>query len=197
MHQLPDAKELFEVVANEVLNPSSPLTQEFFAKVQNKLHYAIHGRTAAELIMDRADSARQHMGLSTWEKAPHGRILKTDVSIAKHYLNQEELQALGRVVNAYLDLAEDRARLRIPMTMEDWSKRLDTFLEFTERDVLRDAGRVSAEIAKIHAENEFEKYRKIQDQQYESDFDRLVGEESALEEIEQQLASKKGTEDGP
>jgi len=155
-------------------NSASPITREFFAKVQNKLHYAIHGRTAAELILERADSKHQHMGLNTWEKAPHGRILKTDVTVAKNYLSQEELQALGRIVNAYLDLAEERAQRRIPMTMEDWAKRLDAFLEFAERGILQDAGRVSAEIAKAHAESEFEKYRKIQEQQYKSDFDRLL-----------------------
>ncbi len=171
-------------------NPNAPTTKDFFAKLQNKLHYAIHGRTAAELILECADGTSQHMGLSTWEKAPHGRILKTDVVLAKNYLTQDELQALGRIVNAYLDLAEERAQRRTPMTMEDWAKRLDQFLEFTERDVLQDAGRVSAEFAKIHAESEFEKYRKIQEQRYESDFDRLVEAASspeALDQIEQQL----------
>lgn len=171
-------------------NPNAPTTKEFFAKVQNKMHFAIHGLTAAELILERADSARQHMGLNTWEKAPHGRILKADVAVAKNYLTQQELQALGRIVNAYLDLAEERAQRQIPMTMEGWSKRLDQFLEFTERDVLQDAGQISAEFAKIHAENEFEKYRKIQEQQYESDFDRLVEKESSSEEALEQIEHK-------
>jgi len=152
----------------------APSTKAFFAKVQNKLHYAIHGHTAAELIVERANSGKEHMGLTSWEKSPDGKILKTDVGIAKNYLNKDELEALGRIVNAYLDLAEERAKRKIPMTMEDWSKRLDAFLEFTEREVLDDAGRVSAELAKAHAESEFEKYRIIQDRLFESDFDRAV-----------------------
>jgi hypothetical protein len=154
----------------------APSTKTFFAKVQNKLHFAIHGHTAAELILERANGDNEHMGLSTWEKAPGGKILKTDVVIAKNYLEKDELEALGRIVNAYLDLAEDRARRRIPMTMEDWAKRLDAFLEFTDREVLDDAGRVSAVLAKAHAESEFEKYRIIQDRLFESDFDRAVKE---------------------
>lgn len=152
----------------------APTTKAFFAKVQNKLHYAIHGHTAAELILERANSGKDHMGLTSWEKAPDGKILKTDVGIAKNYLNKDELEALGRIVNAYLDLAEERAKRKIPMTMEDWSKRLDAFLEFTDREVLDDAGSVSAELAKAHAESEFEKYRIIQDRLFESDFDRAV-----------------------
>jgi hypothetical protein len=155
-------------------NQDAPTTKAFFAKVQNKLHFAIHGHTAAELIQQRADSGKAHMGLTTWENAPHGKILKTDVAIAKNYLDQDELQALGRIVNAYLDLAEERAQRKIPMTMEDWAKRLDAFLEFTEREVLRDAGKVTAEIAKAHAESEFEKYRIVQDRLFESDFDKVV-----------------------
>lgn len=155
-------------------NENAPTTKAFFAKVQNKLHFAVHGHTAAELIMRRADSAKTSMGLTTWEKAPDGRILKTDVSIAKNYLTRDELESLGRIVNAYLDLAEDRARRKIPMTMEDWAKRLDMFLEFDEREILEDKGRVAAEIAKAHAESEFEKYRIVQDRLFESDFDRLI-----------------------
>jgi hypothetical protein len=155
-------------------NRDAPTTKAFFAKVQNKLHFAVHGHTAAELIMRRADSAKTNMGLTTWEKAPDGKILKTDVSIAKNYLIRDELESLGRIVNAYLDLAEDRARRKIPMTMEDWAKRLDLFLEFDEREILEDKGRVAAEIAKAHAESEFEKYRIVQDRLFESDFDRLI-----------------------
>ncbi len=155
-------------------NKDAPTTKAFFAKVQNKLHFAVHGHTATELIMRRADSAKTNMGLTTWEKVPDGKILKTDVSIAKNYLTRDELESLGRIVNAYLDLSEDRARRKIPMTMEDWAKRLDMFLEFDEREILEDKGRIAAEIAKAHAESEFEKYRIVQDRLFESDFDRLI-----------------------
>lgn len=155
-------------------NPQSSLTQEFFAKVQNKLHFAVHGHTAAELIVKRADSRKKHMGLTSWEKVTDGKILKTDVSVAKNYLNKDEIEALGRIVNAYLDLAEDRAHRRIPMTMEDWSKRLDMFLEVADRDILKDSGKITAQIAKSHAESEFEKYRIVQDRLFESDFDKEV-----------------------
>ncbi len=155
-------------------NNDAPTTKAFFAKVQNKLHFAIHGNTAAELIMQRADSSKANMGLTSWEKAPDGKILKSDVSIAKNYLNKDELESLGRIVNAYLDLAEERAKRKIPMTMEDWAKRLDAFLEFTERDILKNSGKVSAEIARAHAESEFEKYRIVQDRLFESDFDRMI-----------------------
>ena len=149
----------------------SPLTQQFFAKVQNKLHFAIHGHTAAELIVERANADKEHMGLTTWENSPDGKIVKTDVSVAKNYLTETELESLGRIVNAYLDLAEDRAKRRIPMSMEDWAKRLDKFLEADERDILQDSGKVTALFAKEFAENEFEKYRIIQDRLFESDFD--------------------------
>lgn len=155
-------------------NKNAPTTQTFFAKVQNKLHFAIHGSTAAELIMQRADSAKANMGLSTWERAPDGKILKTDVSIAKNYLSKEELASLGRIVSAYLDLAEERAKRKIPMTMEDWARRLDMFLEFDDRKILKDAGKITANIAKAHAESEFEKYRIVQDCLFESDFDRVI-----------------------
>lgn len=155
-------------------NPQSSLTQEFFARVQNKLHFAVHGHTAAELIVNRADSRKKHMGLTSWEKGPGGKILKNDVSVAKNYLNKDEMEALGRIVNAYLDLAEDRARRRIPMTMEDWSKRLDMFLEVADRDILKDSGKITAQIAKTHAESEFEKYRIVQDSLFESDFDKEI-----------------------
>ncbi len=149
-------------------------TQAFFATVQNKLHYAIHGNTAAELIMDRADHKKEHMGLTTWKNAPYGKIVKSDVSVAKNYLTQAELTDLNQFVTMYLDYAERQARRHIPMTMEDWAKRLDVFLQFNEEEILKDKGRVSAEIAKSFAESEFEKYRIIQDKLFESDFDKLV-----------------------
>lgn len=177
-------QKITDIYATSVdYNRDAPTTKAFFAKVQNKLHFAIHGHTAAELILQRADSTRANMGLTTWEKAPDGKIVKTDVAVAKNYLIKEELEALGRIVNAYLDLAEERALRKIPMTMEDWAKRLDAFLEFTERDILQHSGKVSAEIAKAHAESEFEKYRIVQDRLFESDFDRIVKQiESAGEE---------------
>ncbi|MFC5440294.1 virulence RhuM family protein [Rhodanobacter ginsenosidimutans] len=155
-------------------NKDAPTTKAFFAKVQNKLHFAIHGQTAAELIQQRADSGKPHMGLTTWESAPAGKIVRTDVAVAKNYLTSDELEALGRIVSAYLDLAEDRARRHIPMTMEDWATRLDAFLAFTERDILQDAGKISAEAARLHAQSEFEKYRIVQDRLFESDFDRVI-----------------------
>ena len=160
----------------------APLTQAFFAKVQNKMHYAVHGQTAAELIVRRADHTKERMGLTTWAKAPGGKILKSDVVVAKNYLTEEELADLGRIVSAYLDLAESRAKRRIPMTMEDWAKRLDIFLAADEREVLQDAGRISAEIAREHAESEFEKYRVIQDQLFQSDFDTFAALEKQKEE---------------
>lgn len=182
-------QKITDIYATSVdYNRDAPTTKAFFAKVQNKLHFAIHGHTAAELILQRADSTKANMGLTNWEKAPDGKILKTDVAVAKNYLAKEELEALGRIVNAYLDLAEERALRKIPMTMEDWAKRLDAFLEFTERDILQHSGKVSAEIAKAHAESEFEKYRIVQDRLFESDFDRIVkliesaGEEKPEEE---------------
>ena len=151
-------------------------TKTFFAKVQNKLHYAIHGSTAAELIVNRADSSEAYMGLVTWENAPKGKILSRDAVIAKNYLEKEELQSLGRIVNAYLDLAENRATRKIPMTMKDWSQRLDLFLEFDDREVLKDSGKVTAQIAKKHALSEFEKYRVVQDRLFVSDFDMLLND---------------------
>ncbi len=181
-------QKITDIYATSVdYNRDAPTTKAFFAKVQNKLHFAIHGHTAAELILQRADSTKANMGLTTWEKAPDGKILKTDVAVAKNYLAKEELEALGRIVNAYLDLAEERALRKIPMTMEDWAKRLDAFLEFTERDILQHSGKVSAEIAKAHAESEFEKYRIVQDRLFESDFDRIVKQiESAGEDPEKE-----------
>jgi len=168
-------------------NKDAPTTRDFFAKVQNKLHFAIHGHTASELIKDRADSTKPHMGLTNWKNSPDGKIIKTDVSVAKNYLTAEELSSLGRIVNAYLDLAEERAKRKIPMTMEDWAKRLDRFLEFDEREILADAGAVSMKIAKEHAASQFEKYRIIQDRLFESDFDK---EAKALE---QKIVRKKKT----
>ena len=154
-------------------NSNAPTTKEFFAKVQNKMHYAVHGHTAAELILSRADADKEHMGLTTWEHAPNGKILKPDVSVAKNYLNKTELESMGRIVNGFLDVAEDMAKRHIPMTMEDWAKRIDRFLDITERPILPDAGTVTAEQAKEYAEVEFEKYRIIQDRLFESDFDRF------------------------
>ena len=137
------------------------------------MHYAVHGHTAAELIIDRANAEKEHMGLTTWENAPNGKIVKPDVSIAKNYLKESELEDMGRIVNSFLDLAEDMAKRHIPMTMEDWAKRIDRFLDLTDRPVLTDAGHVSAEQAKEYAETEFEKYRVIQDKLFQSDFDRF------------------------
>ena len=149
-------------------------TKQFFAKVQNKMHYAVHGHTAAELIYERADAEKPHMGLTTWAAAPDGKIVKGDVSVAKNYLTEKEMRSLERIVSAYLDLAEDRAERHIPMTMEDWARRLDLFLMADEREILQDAGKITVEIAKEKAETEFEKYRVIQDKLYMSDFDRYL-----------------------
>ena len=155
-------------------DPSATATKRFFAAVQNKLHYAIHGQTAAEVVVARADHRKENMGLTGWEGAPHGKIHKYDVSIAKNYLSEFELAQMQRIVSAYLDMAELQAMRRIPMTMQDWESRLGGFLKLWDREVLQDAGKVSAEIAKTHAESEFEKYRLIQDRKYVSDFDRLL-----------------------
>jgi hypothetical protein len=165
-------------------NRNAPTTRDFFAKVQNKLHFAIHGHTAAELITQRADSRNDHMGLTSWENSPDEKILKTDVVVAKNYLTSQELESLGRIVNAWLDLAEERARRQIPMTMEDWAKRLDRFLEFDDRKLLEDGGKVTAEMAKEFAETEFEKYRVVQDQLFESDFDRMLKETKLPEKLD-------------
>jgi hypothetical protein len=150
------------------------VTQTFFAAVQNKLHFAIHGRTAAELIVERADANKAHMGLTSWKNAPRGKILKPDVSVAKNYLSQKELKALDRIVTMYLDYGEDQAERGIPMTMHDWAEKLNAFLEFNERDLLDHPGKVTADVAKAFAESEFEKYRVVQDRQFESDFDRAI-----------------------
>jgi hypothetical protein len=154
--------------------PEAETTQTFFAAVQNKLHFAIHGRTVAELIVERADSKKERMGLTTWNNAPHGKILKPDVVVAKNYLTEKELKSLDRFVTMYLDYAEDQAERNIPMTMQDWAKKLDAFLRFNERDLLDHPGEVTAEIAKAFAESEFEKYRLVQDRCFESDFDRAI-----------------------
>ncbi len=154
-------------------------TKEFFATVQNKLHFAIHGHTAAEIIMERANHEKEHMGLTTWKNAPKGKIVKADVSVAKNYLSQNELTDLNQIVSMYLDYAERQAKRHIPMTMEDWAKRLDVFLQFNEEEILRDSGKVSAEVAKSFAESEFKKYRVIQDKLFESDFDKLVSSATA------------------
>ncbi len=159
---------------------TSNATKQFFAKVQNKMHYAVHGHTAAELIYERADAEKPHMGLTTWADAPDGKIMKSDVTVAKNYLSETEMRSLERIVSAYLDLAEDRAERHIPMTMEDWSKRLDLFLMADDREILQDAGKITAEIAKAKAETEFEKYRVVQDRLFMSDFDRYLLE---LEEM--------------
>jgi hypothetical protein len=155
-------------------DPSATATKRFFAAVQNKMHYAIHGQTAAEVIVGRADHQKNNMGLTSWEGAPEGKIHKYDVSIAKNYLSGFELEQMQRIVSAYLDMAELQAMRRIPMTMEDWEDRLSGFLKLWDREILQDAGKVTAELAKAHAESEFEKYRIVQDRLFESDFDRVI-----------------------
>ncbi|MFA7368849.1 MAG: virulence RhuM family protein [Kiritimatiellales bacterium] len=155
-------------------DPSAAATQRFFAAVQNKMHYAVHGNTAAEVIVDRADHKKDNMGLTSWDGAPSGKIHKYDVSVAKNYLSGFELGQMQRIVSAYLDMAEMQAMRKIPMTMADWEGRLGGFLKLWDRDILQDAGKVSAELAKTHAESEFEKYRMVQDRLFESDFDKVV-----------------------
>ena len=155
-------------------------TKRFYATVQNKMHYAVHGHTAAELIVERADATKNHMGLTTWQDAPNGKIKKSDVTVAKNYLTEKELGQLNRMVSAYLDFAENMANRHIPLTMADWEKRLNGFIEMFEYGLLQDAGKVTAEIAKLHAETEFEKYRIVQDRLYKSDFDRFIEDEGSL-----------------
>ena len=155
-------------------DPSATATKRFFAAVQNKMHFAVHGQTAAEVIVDRANHERENMGLTTWESAPGGKIHRYDVSIAKNYLSDSEMGQMQRIVSAYLDMAEMQAMRKIPMTMEDWEKRLSGFLQLWDREILQDAGKVTAELAKAHAESEFEKYRIVQDRLFESDFDRML-----------------------
>ena len=161
-------------------------TKRFYATVQNKMHFAVHGHTAAELIVERANSEREHMGLTTWKDAPDGKIIKSDVTVAKNYLSEKEMTELNRMVTSYLDFAESMAERKIPLTMQDWEKRLNSFIEMFEYGLLQDAGKVTAEIAKLHAETEFEKYRVIQDKIFMSDYDRFLLElEEHMNEDEQ------------
>ena len=155
-------------------NSKSPLTQEFFKTVQNKMHYATHGNTAAEVIVERANHEKEHMGLTNWKNSPNGKIMESDVVIAKNYLTKNELKSLERIVTMYLDYAEDQAERHIPMTMEDWKNRLDIFLQFNERDILDNPGKVSHKVAESFALSEFEKYRVVQDRLFESDFDKFL-----------------------
>ncbi|HFH8879949.1 TPA: virulence RhuM family protein [Streptococcus agalactiae] len=166
-------------------DPSAKATKRFFAAIQNKLHYAIHGKTAAELIVDRANHKTKNMGLTTWEGSPDSKIHKYDVVVAKNYLNEEELNQMQRIVSSYLDMAELQAERHIPMTMEDWEKRLNGFLELWDKEILNDAGKVSAALAKKHAESEFEKYRIIQDRLYKSDFDKFLELENDTKKLEE------------
>ena len=167
-------------------DPAAQSTKRFFAAVQNKLHYSVHGQTAAEVIYHRADAAKEHMGLTSWDGSPQGKIHKSDVSVAKNYLSDQEMRQLARIVSAYLDMAEAQAERRIPMTMADWETRLNGFLTLWDREVLQDPGKISAELAKAHAESEFEKYRIVQDRLYKSDFDLF---------IEEQAEAKGGADD--
>lgn len=170
-------QKLTDIYATAIdYNQNAPTTRLFFKKVQNKMHYAVHGHTAAELIVNRANAGKEHMGLTSWENAPSGKIVKTDVAIAKNYLKEAELEDMGRLVNGVLDIAERMAKRHIPMTMEDWAKRIDTILQAGGDAVLQSAGNVSAEEAKEFAETEFEKYRIIQDKLFRSDFDKFLGE---------------------
>ena len=169
-------QKLTDIYATAIdYNRDAPTTRLFFKMVQNKMHYAVHGHTAAELIMERADADKEHMGLTSWENAPDGKIVKTDVAIAKNYLKQMELEDMGRIVTAVLEFAESRAKRHIPMTMEDWSKRIDAYLTSDERPLLNNAGSVSHEEAVSHAETEFERYRIVQDRLFRSDFDKYLG----------------------
>lgn len=161
-------------------DPDSNITRDFFATVQNKMHFAVHGQTAAEVIVSRADHKKDHMGLTSWKNAPKGKIVKTDVSIAKNYLQKDEMQELNEIVTMYLDYAIRQARRHIPMTMADWAEKLDAFLQFNDAEILQDKGQITAEMAKAFAENEFELFRPIQDRLYQSDFDRFL-EESEFE----------------
>lgn len=173
-------------------DPSAKATRRFFAAVQNKLHYSVHGQTASEVIYNRANADKEHMGLQTWDGAPNGKIHRYDVTVAKNYLDENEIHQLERIVSSYLDLAEVQAERHIPMTMSDWEKKLNSFLTVWDREILQDAGKVSAELAKMHALTEFEKYRVVQDRLYRSDFDRMF-----LEEVDNEVLSteKGGTGD--
>ena len=160
----------------------SQTTRNFFATVQNKMHYAVHGNTAAEVIMARADHTKEHMGLTSWRNAPDGKIVKADVSVAKNYLSVDEMQELNEIVTMYLDYATRQARRHVPMTMADWASKLDAFLQFNDAEILRDKGKVTAAIAKAFAESEFEQYRVLQDRLYQSDFDRLMARAEGKDE---------------
>ena len=167
-------QKLTDIYATAIdYNKDAPTTRLFFKKVQNKMHYAVHGHTAAELIVERANADKEHMGLTTWENTPNGKIVKIDVSVAKNYSREKELEEMGRMVNAFLDMAESMAKRHIPMTMEDWARRIDKFINLFDGPILQDSGKVSAEYAKEFAESEFEKYRIIQDRLFQSDFDRF------------------------
>lgn len=179
-------QKLTDIYATSIdYNRDAPTTRLFFKKIQNKMHYAVHEHTAAELIVERADADKENMGLTNWENAPDGKIVKTDVSIAKKYLKQNELEDMGRIVTAVLEFAESRAKRHIPMTMEDWAKRIDAYLSSDERPLLNHAGSVTHEYAKLFAETEFEKYRIIQDRLFRSDFDRFAGGEEELPPLPQ------------
>ena len=173
-------RQMLEIYATSIdYDAKAETTRLFFARVQNQLHWAIHGETAAETIYRRADSSKEHMGLTTWKDAPNGKIQKFDVVIAKNYLTQEELSAMARIVNAYLDLAELRAEEQVPMTMEDWAEQFEGVLRLSRKEILTNAGSISAKIAEQHALSEFEKYRIVQDQLYQSDFDRILLEKDS------------------
>lgn len=177
-------QKLTDIYATSIdYNKDAPTTRQFFRKIQNKMHYAVHEHTAAELIVARADAGKEHMGLTFWENAPDGKIVKTDVSIAKNYLKQNELEDMGGIVTAILEFAERRAKRHIPMTMEDWATRIDAYLSSDERPLLPDSGKVSHEFAKQYAETEFEKYRVIQDKLFSSDFDRFNRGEDELPQL--------------
>lgn len=177
-------QKLTDIYATSIdYNKDAPTTRQFFRKIQNKMHYAVHEHTAAELIVARADAGKEHMGLTFWENAPDGKIVKTDVSIAKNYLKQNELEDMGSIVTAILEFAERRAKRHIPMTMEDWATRIDAYLSSDERPLLPDSGKVSHEFAKQYAETEFEKYRVIQDKLFSSDFDRFNRGEDELPQL--------------
>ena len=177
-------QKLTDIYATAIdYNRDAPTTKMFFKMMQNKMHYAVHGHTAAELIVERADAEQEHMGLTTWENAPDGKIVKSDVSVAKNYLKEMELADMGQLVNGVLELAERMAKRHIPMTMEDWAKQIDVILAAGRNDVLQTSGSVTAEQAKEHAETEFEKYRIIQDRLYQSDFDKFIGELPFIDDI--------------
>lgn len=177
-------QKLTDIYATSIdYNKDAPTTRQFFRKIQNKMHYAVHEHTAAELIVARADAGKEHMGLTSWENAPDGKIVKTDVSIAKNYLKQNELEDMGSIVTAILEFAERRAKRHIPMTMEDWASRIDAYLSSDERPLLPDSGKVSHEFAKQYAETEFEKYRVIQDKLFSSDFDKFNQGEDELPQL--------------